>query len=525
MAPTHFRDDRNVRAWSYDQRIIEDYRKSNHTDRAGLEDKLHKVGAERQQQLYNTSILVVGSSTLAQMILSCLAGMGVGRLGVMDPAKAGESASFDFLSPPKPDQAHVPKVRAIGRALHALNGQAIIVDRYAPFNPGFAYEFSPDLIIDATNNPQSKQDVMAYCTGRSVGHLPFISAASDFSKGCVVSSWEKRDGRSTFATQDSSVFLHEEYTGNIQGVFSSSILAGIIAEEVRKWLFSYAPDDKPFPSGRPWVYNTSGKIRTGLASVLQEEPIRDYHNRRALVAGVGALGNFVALELALLGFGTIDLLDMDVAEDTNLARQILLREKVGQPKVYAVAERLKELRPVLDVQPIYGKAGEPSLLPERLRHQYATHFTLSEEEQARGVVLLAPAQLTARNYDIIFGCFDNKYARIWMNTFVAAYKVPYVDGGTGPHTGQAAFYVPGFTHCVDCQLNLESFPERHSCQVDPSTIIPNSIIGSAMVAESLWMLHARKKQEMFPGILHYAPFEEARLYFSKSGRCRSNHHC
>src|SRR5271156_1770164 len=50
---------------------------------------------------------------------------------------------------------------------------------------------------------------------------------------------------------------------------------------------------------------------------------------RVLVVGAGALGNEVMKNLALLGLGTIYLIDRDVVEPSNLSRSVLFREEDG----------------------------------------------------------------------------------------------------------------------------------------------------------------------------------------------------
>ena len=47
---------------------------------------------------------------------------------------------------------------------------------------------------------------------------------------------------------------------------------------------------------------------------------------RILVVGAGALGNEVMKNLALLGLGTIYVIDFDLIEPSNLSRSVLFRE-------------------------------------------------------------------------------------------------------------------------------------------------------------------------------------------------------
>ena len=71
-----------------------------------------------------------------------------------------------------------------------------------------------------------------------------------------------------------------------------------------------------------------------------------YAAARALVVGVGGLGNPAAHFLAASGVGTITLVDADAVDLTNLQGQILFASAdVGTPKVDAAARRLAAVNP------------------------------------------------------------------------------------------------------------------------------------------------------------------------------------
>src|SRR3954471_12068118 len=67
---------------------------------------------------------------------------------------------------------------------------------------------------------------------------------------------------------------------------------------------------------------------------------------KVLVVGAGALGNEVLKNLALLGVGTVFVIDLDLVEPSNLSRSVLFRaEDGGRGKAEVAARRACEINP------------------------------------------------------------------------------------------------------------------------------------------------------------------------------------
>src|SRR3977135_3739261 len=85
---------------------------------------------------------------------------------------------------------------------------------------------------------------------------------------------------------------------------------------------------------------------------------------RALIIGIGGLGNPVAQFLAAAGVGTLTLIDADRVDLTNLQRQILFdTPAVGRPKVEAAAARIPAVIPEVRVVQVAERVGLDALAP------------------------------------------------------------------------------------------------------------------------------------------------------------------
>ncbi len=175
-----------------------------------------------------------------------------------------------------------------------------------------------------------------------------------------------------------------------------------------------------------------------------------------LVAGVGALGNEVAKDLALLGAGRLLLVDPDRVEASNLSRSVLFRPgDVGRPKVRAAARALRSLNPALEVEAVEGD----------LRWDLGLG--------------------TLRRCAMAFGCLDNREARLALNRMCCAAGVPWVNGGLDGWDGLVEFY-PGRGACYECSFTGADYAAvagRYSCPARPAAPggVPTSPTAAAIV--------------------------------------------
>lgn len=83
---------------------------------------------------------------------------------------------------------------------------------------------------------------------------------------------------------------------------------------------------------------------------------------RVAVFGVGGVGGYVIEALARCGIGTLDIVDKDVVDITNINRQIIATtETVGMPKVDVMEARIKSISPDTEVNkyPVFYLPEDP----------------------------------------------------------------------------------------------------------------------------------------------------------------------
>lgn len=197
------------------------------------------------------------------------------------------------------------------------------------------------------------------------------------------------------------------------------------------------------------------------------------NHSRVLVVGAGALGNEVVKNLALLGIGSIWIVDFDRIETTNLTRSALFRRSdVGQWKADVLARRAADVNPDCNATPLRAD----------VRFDLGLNFV--------------------RSMDVIFGCLDNREARYYMNRHCYLLGKLFIDGGIDTLNGSVTVFHPPQTACYECTLGTVDRAElqkRISClkstepeiqQHVPTSPTIASIVGGLQVQAGIKALHS-----------------------------------
>ena len=130
-----------------------------------------------------------------------------------------------------------------------------------------------------------------------------------------------------------------------------------------------------------------------------------------MVVGCGALGNEVLKNLVLMGVMHIVVVDFDIVEVGNLTRSVFFTKEDAEQrrlKVMVIAERLRQLNPVVEVIPVCGDIAY---------------------DVGLGLI---------RQMDVVISCVDSRWARFCINRYCMRAGIPWVDGGIDGWRAQPA---------------------------------------------------------------------------------------
>ena len=204
-----------------------------------------------------------------------------------------------------------------------------------------------------------------------------------------------------------------------------------------------------------------------------------------MVVGCGALGNEVLKNLVLMGVMHIVVVDFDIVEVGNLTRSVFFTKEDAEQrrlKVMVIAERLRQLNPVVEVIPVCGDIAY---------------------DVGLGLI---------RQMDVVISCVDSRWARFCINRYCMRAGIPWVDGGIDGLEGTARVFAPG-KNCYACNLGpegLKDLARRMPCTgmirrqelagSAPTTSIIASIIGAVEVQEALKIVNSEKGIENSEGV-------------------------
>lgn len=189
-------------------------------------------------------------------------------------------------------------------------------------------------------------------------------------------------------------------------------------------------------------------------------------NAHVLVLGTGGLNSNTIPHLCGLGVGRLTLLDRDVVEPRNFARQYLYRSRhIGARKAALAADWVRSFDPAVRVEAI------------------DTDLT-SAEQVAELVARLRP--------DVVAAGVDRPAeVDLWVNAACVPNGVPFVRGGMGVTTGTVWSVAPGHSACRACMPADPTAPSNPAEAADTA-------IAAEVAAARLYLTKARPNRGIGP---------------------------
>lgn len=195
---------------------------------------------------------------------------------------------------------------------------------------------------------------------------------------------------------------------------------------------------------------------------------------KVLVVGAGAIGNEVAKNLALVGVGSISIVDMDTIEHSNLARCALFRtHHEGLFKAEVLSDEVVKLNP--DVE--------------------TTSFVMPVQRLGIG---------SLTEFDVIIGALDNREARAWVNQAARKLGKIWIDAAIEGLRGIVRTF-GNEGPCYECTLSEADYKQmshRKSCALlspeeivsgkTPTNATTASVVAGVQVQEAIKLIVGRE---------------------------------
>eukprot|EP01083_Nonionella_stella_P002660 7629_1 len=166
----------------------------------------------------------------------------------------------------------------------------------------------------------------------------------------------------------------------------------------------------------------TGTRASDCARLLTTDVFSKIKSAKVLVVGAGGIGCELLKDLVMTGFRTIEVIDLDTIDVSNLNRQFLFRrEHVGMSKAEVAKKSVQEFNPAADITSHHGNVKTGKFGPD-----YVKQFTL------------------------VMNALDNLSARRHVNRLCLSQDVPLIECGTQGYKGQTTVIKKGKFECFEC---------------------------------------------------------------------------
>ena len=431
-------------------------------------DRQELIEGWNQEKLTNAKVIIAGSDILANYVAMSLSALGFGSIEIYGAGKtSGQKArkqineadySEGFIFPPAGESRS--KADLIAEFANKINPA---VEAYG-INLDLARENNlnvlngADIIIDASNDAASKKELIDYAASNKCLFISISSHNYAGKLGVFNPNWRRSKSAEDLEKILGNILFYDMH-GKKQDPTTGMAIGALAADEARKYIM---PINNEKVIEDVVVHSLYSEKRFDNSKDMNINEPDSLKNKKVLMIGAGALGNFMGLGLAMAGIGELIIFDKDVVEETNLNRQPFFYNSVGRSKVPALIRELRKIN-------------------HKVKYTGIEEFIdLSYENFFRN-----------NKIDLIVDCVDNDKARALLNYYSNKYKIPLISSATAHNSGHVNVSVPGKTACLNCQREIDKYAvqgeqraaqQAASCIYAPQASVITSNIAIAGIA-------------------------------------------
>jgi molybdopterin/thiamine biosynthesis adenylyltransferase len=208
-----------------------------------------------------------------------------------------------------------------------------------------------------------------------------------------------------------------------------------------------------------------------MADWSEEDQLK-LKNLRAMVMGIGGAASSVINNLLLLGVGTIEAIDQDTVELSNLNRQFIHNvDHIGMSKAESLMIYARRLNPHVKVIAKRVKIDERTI-----------EETLDPKT------------------DVIIDTFDQWAFRSVVNRYAVKHKIPYLMAGVVSNCFYTALLHSPHTPCLNCLIGRFQGPSvvgSFQAEIFAINILPIAAMGAFSIAELIKYLKTGEVTNQF----------------------------
>lgn len=186
---------------------------------------------------------------------------------------------------------------------------------------------------------------------------------------------------------------------------------------------------------------------THAQALLGKNAFNKIRHSKVLVVGAGGIGCELLKNLVLVGFGNIEIIDLDTIDLSNLNRQFLFRKTdIKKSKALVASAFAHQFNPgpgpsqnsSVDGP---GSTGGVAVDAGKGVNIKARHGNIKEPENDVEWM---------KGFDLVMSALDNMDARRHVNRLCVSAGVPLIESGTQGYLGQVTPMQKDRTECYDC---------------------------------------------------------------------------